>query len=121
MKRGIVVGAFVAATLVPCFVHAHEDTYPMPASEYEKREDERLARYRKRLDERLDEHHIPATKRDEARKRLAFYESIIRVMILRAAQDRVVTGVEADQIKTLSKDLRASLYHDLGFERGKGE
>ncbi len=93
----------------------------MKASEYRERSETRLTRYRERLEARMNEHSVVAGKRELARKKLETMEVILRATVARAAQDGTVTELEAEQIKELGKRYREELYHELGFERGKGE
>jgi hypothetical protein len=100
---------------------AHKETYPMSADTYRQQFEARFGRYRERLEERMTEHRFAPDKREDARKRMAFLELIVRNAIVRATQDGTVTEAEATQIRDLSKQSRDQIYSSLGFERVKGE
>jgi hypothetical protein len=120
MRYIAIVGAAVVLAL-SSNADAHQETYPMSASNYRQQFEVRLARYRERLEERMDEHRIAPNRREDARKRMALLELIVRGTIARAADDGTVTEAEANQIRDLSKVCRGEIYRDLGLERAKGE
>jgi hypothetical protein len=124
MVRRLLLSAFLSTAIVlglTAPARAHNETFPMKGAEYKQREETRLARYQERLEERMKQHAVAATKREDARKRMAAIVTELRAAAERAASDGLVTESEAKEIKALSKQRREALYRDLGFERAKGE
>jgi hypothetical protein len=115
------LGRILLALVLSTSVAAAHDKYPMTGADYRKRIDEKLARYRDRLETRMTEHKLAAAKRVTARKRLAVIDAELRTIVERIAADGTVSEAEANEVKTRGKLLRDTLYHELGFERAKGE
>jgi hypothetical protein len=101
--------------------HGHDDTYPMPAAAYRKRAAERFERYEQRLELRMREHEIPEARRRRARARMSAAVKELRALVEAATRDGTVTKPEADRIKTRGKELRATVYRELGLELRRGE
>jgi len=99
----------------------HDADYPMSAASFRQHLVEKAARYRERLDQTLQEHALPEAKRAEARKRLAEVISKIDRAAEKACADGKVTLAEGKEIRALSKQLRDTLYRELGLSRSKGE
>ena len=71
--------------------YAHQDKYPMAATEYRKRVAQRIERYKQRLEERMREHKLADERKHMARKRLASLEAELNKSVEAAAKDQTVT------------------------------
>ena len=92
---------------------AHQDRYPMPAAEYRKKADARLARYKERLEQHMTEQQLAETTRAAVRKRLATLDQELRALVEKRAADGTITLAEADEVKQLGKVGRDAIYREF--------
>jgi len=116
---GILVLLQLGALSAPAW--AHDADYPMSAASFRQHLVEKAGRYRERLDEKLQEHAVPEAKRADARKRLGAVIVKIERAADKACADGTVTLAESKDIRALSKQLRDTLYRELGLSRSKGD
>jgi hypothetical protein len=95
---------------------AHDDKYPMPASEYKQKADQRLVRYKTRLEQHMTAQKLDATTRESVRKRLATLEAEVRALVAKLAKDGTITLTEANEVKQLGKTGREAIYRDFKID-----
>jgi hypothetical protein len=110
MRLWTVVLAIAIATGT---VAAHQDRYPMPAAEYRKKADARLARYKERIEQHMTEQKLAETTRAAVRKRLGVMEQEMRALVEKRAGDGTITLAEADEVKQLGKVRRDAIYREF--------
>lgn len=93
--------------------HAHQDSYPMPATEYKQKAEQRLARYKARLEEHMTAQKLDEATRESVRKRLAALESELRALVAKRSKDGTITLAEANEVKRLGKTGRDAIYREF--------
>ena len=84
----------------------------MPAAEYRKKADARIARYKERLEQHMTAQQLAEATRVAVRKKLATLEQQLRVLIDKRAGDGTITLAEATEVKQAGKTGREAIYRE---------
>jgi hypothetical protein len=84
----------------------HHAKFPMPAAEFKKHSDERLAKWAGKLEEHIKRKNMPEAEAKAARARFAELSAKVNAAVTKAGADGTVTHEEAKEVREVAKEAR---------------
>ena len=98
-----------------------DERFPMSAKEFSEDVEKRIRKTFDRISAKLDEHKVPAAKREEIKKAMEAGATKIRAAAAKVGADGTVTKEEAKEVRDLAKDLKKQAHMKHGKAKGKGK
>jgi hypothetical protein len=98
-----------------------ERKFPMPAESFNKHIEKRLTKAREHLVKALDKHNAPAATKAQATRDFDDGAKAVRALAAKVQADGTVTKEEAQQVRSLSKELKQKAREKYGISKGKGK
>lgn len=95
--------------------------FPMPAAEFQKHVEARIAKRKDKLTEKMAERKVPADKQKEVLAEFEAGSTKVRAAAAQAGKDGTVTLDEAKDVHKVAKEQRKEIRSKLGKKGKKGK
>lgn len=95
--------------------------FPMPAAEFQKHVETRIAKRKEKLTEKMTERKVPAEKQKAVLAEFEAGAAKVRAAATEAGKDGTVTLAEATEVHKIAKEQRKEVRSKLGKKGKKGK